>query len=406
MIGNIKSTIVFQRAYNEYLLKKNRVVVLEGGSGSSKTVSLAQLFVLIMMNEVDCQITVARKTLPSLRATAMKDVLNEINKLGIYHKEWHNKSDHIFTYAPTRSVIEFISVDEPKKVRSRRRNYLWMNETNEFDLEDYRQLAMRTDTQIFMDYNPSDQFHWIYDNVQTREDCLTIPSTYKDNPFLSNEIVKEIEAYKDKDPNYWRVYGLGLRGVKQTIIYKHWKYCDKLPDNFDIKIFGLDFGYNNQTALVEIREKDKDYYWQERLYERFLTNTDLCRSEESAKIEGKEIGRLHQLVKDGVLTYDDEVYADNAEPDRIKEIKDAGFNIIPCFKGKIKDRIDFVKSHGFYITKDSVSLLKEVKSYSWKEKDGIVKEDEPVKVNDHLMDAGGYAIITFDKKVIPGLTVF
>ena len=388
----MKSTIVFQRALEEYQAKKHRICILEGGTGSSKSVSLAQLVVLIMMQETDCQITVARKTLPALRATAMKDVINAIHELGIYNKEWHNKSDHVFTYPPTRSIIEFISVDEPRKIRSRRRNYLWMNEANEFNLEDYRQLAMRTDKQIFMDYNPSDQFHWIYDNVQTREDCIIIPSTYKDNPFLANEIVKEIESYRNLDQNYWRVYGLGLRGVRESTIYTHWKFCDKLPDNYDVKIFGLDFGFNNPTAFIEVRDKDKNYYWKERLYERGLTNTDL-------------IAKLEQLVEQKVLTYEDEIYADNVEPARIKEIKDAGFNIFPCFKGEIKDRIIFIKSHGFYITKDSVNILKEVKSYSWKEKNGKLL-DEPVKVNDHGMDGGGYAIATYNKKEIPGLTVF
>ena len=392
MEKTLRSTIVFEKNQKAHLDPQWRIICNEGGTGSSKTVSLAQLFAVIMMEEKNARITIARKTLPSLRATSMKDFFDVLKGLGAYKEEWHNKSEHIYKYMPSGSEVDFLSVDEPIKVRSRRRNYLWMNEANEFMLEDYRQLTMRTDKDIFMDYNPSHQYHWIYDEVQTRKDCLIIPSTFRDNPFLPKELVNEIKAYKDKDKNYWRIYGLGLRGIAETLIYTHWKYCDELPSNFEKKVFGLDFGFNAQTAFVEIREKDKEFYWKGRLYERFLTNPDL-------------IERLKLMVKEGILTYNDEIFADHAEPARIKEIKIAGFNIMPCIKEKSKDGIDlgidFIKSHGWYIVKDSVDVLKEAKSYNWKEKNGRTL-DTPVKTNDHYMDAGKYAVYTSSKKAIIG----
>ncbi|GAG05041.1 unnamed protein product, partial [marine sediment metagenome] len=233
---------------------------------------------------------------------------------------------------------------------------------------------MRTTGQVFLDYNPSDMFSWIYDHVLTRDDTKLIKSTYLDNPFLEEAIVKEIERYKGVDKNYWSVYGLGERGVSETTIYTHWEYCDKIPDNCDDIIYGLDFGYNNPSALVKIGIKDRDYYWEELLYKSHLTNSQLID-------EMKEVVPQHSYV-----------YADTAEPQRIVEIKKAGFNCLPSDKDVTKG-IDSIKAHKFYITKQSINLLKEVKSYSWKEKDEIVL-DEPVKLNDHLLDAGRYAIHT------------
>ncbi len=338
-----------------------------------------------MLKERNVQITIARKTFPALRATAMRDFFNVLRGMGAYKEEWHNKSENIYHYAPSGSEVDFISVDEPTRVRSRRRNYLWLNEGNEFLKDDYMQLAMRTDRQIFMDFNPSHMFHWIYDDIEPRKDCVIIQSTYKDNPFLPAELVKEIENYKNTDQNYWRIYGLGLKGMAETLIYTHWRYCEKLPENPDKIYYGLDFGYNNQTALVRIDEKDKDFYWRELIYQRYLTNQDL-------------IEKLKELVKDGEIKYIDTIYGDNAEPARIEEISQSGFNILPCIKLQFKDEetrggINIIKSHGFYITKDSVNLQKEAKTYSWKEKDGKPLE-EPVKENDHLLSAGRYAIIS------------
>lgn len=374
----IPITIVFQRAYEEYLKKQYRTIIEEGGTGSSKSISLAQLMCIILRTERNVLITITRKTFPALQATTMKDVIGQLIDMGIYDEQYHNKATHTFTYAKTNSQIEFLAVDQPMKVRSRKRHYLWMNEANEFKLEDYRQLALRTSKQIFMDYNPSYQFHWIYEEVQTKLDTIMHRSTYKDNQFLPSEIVKEIESYQNKDKNYWRIYGMGERGIAESNIYTHWQLCDNLPDEYDRRFYGLDFGFNNPTALIEVREKDKNLYWKEHIYQSHLTNDDL-------------IEKMNDLEIDKNTT----IFSDT-EPARIEAIERAGYNIEAADK-EVAPGIDYIKSHGFFITKDSIHLLKEAKTYSWKTKDGKPL-DEPVKVNDHGMDAGRYASIKFNEE--------
>ena len=365
----LKATKIFEKNLAEYN-KDTRIIVNQGGRGSSKTWSLAQLFLMILAKEDGVLLTVCRKTLPALRATAMRDFFEIMKELGIYREERHNKTELSYLYK--NNEIEFISIDQPQKIRGRKRQYLWMNEANEFSYEDFRQLNLRTEKQIYMDFNPSDEFHWIYDKVLTRSDCTFIQSTYKDNPFLSEIIIKEIELLKGLDENYWRIYGLGERGISETTIYTHWELCDSLPEG-DI-IYGLDFGFNNPTALVKIVIKDKDCYLQELIYESHLTNSQLI-----------------EKLK-GIATEDNYIYADSAEPQRIEEINLAGFNAMPADKD-VKKGIDTLKGRKIYITKDSVNLLKEIKSYKWKVRDEKPL-DEPVKANDHLLDGSRYAIHT------------
>jgi phage terminase large subunit len=157
-----------------------------------------------MAHEVTGQrFSIVRKSLPSLKATAMHDFFSILRETGLYDEKFHNKSENI--YHLHGNAIEFFGLDQPQKVRSRRRKKLWLNEANEFTLEDWRQLTLRTDDEIYFDFNPSDQFHWIYDHVLNRADCELIVSTYLDNPFLPREIVKEIESYKDIDENYYKI---------------------------------------------------------------------------------------------------------------------------------------------------------------------------------------------------------
>lgn len=371
MEPTFKATKVFKRNYDEYA-KSTRLVVNQGGSRSSKTYSIAQLFILILLNEDNVLLTVCRKTFPALRSTAMRDFFDIMKSCNIYRVENHNKSDHTYFY--NNNEIEFISVDEPQKIRGRKRKYLWMNEANEFGYEDFQQLNLRTEKQIFMDYNPSYEFHWIYDKILTRADCTFIQSTYKDNPFLGKETIAEIERLRDTDANYWRIYGLGERGISETSIYNHWQLADP-PDSYDEVIYGLDFGFNNPTALIRIYIKDKNYWWQEVIYQSHLTNSEL-------------INKMNALE----IPKNDYIFADNAEPQRIEEIKLAGYNIYPSDKD-VRKGIDTLRTNSIFVLKDSPNILKEIKSYKWKTKDERATDD-PVKENDHLMDAARYAVHT------------
>ncbi len=363
------------RVYYENYKATERFVVNQGGSGSSKSYSLAQLFITKALKEDNKVFSIVRKSMPTLRATAMRDFFNVLEGLGIYSEDNHNKTENI--YKIHGNEIEFFGLDEPQKVRSRRRDYLWLNEANEMTQESFRQLNMRTNKQVFMDFNPSDEFHWIYDDILTRKDAKLIVSTYKDNPFLPREIVKEIEHFRELDPNYWNIYGLGQRGVSSVRIYTRWELIDSLPEGE--MVYGLDFGWNHPTALTRVVLKDDDVYTQEVIYESYITNQDLIK-------KMNDIG----IDKD---TY---MFADSAEPQRIEEIKKAGYNIYPADKD-VKKGIDTIKSRRLFVDKESSNALKELKSYSWKTKDDRVL-DEPVKIRDDFVDSLRYAVHSYMNK--------
>ena len=224
------TTNVFERNYNA----NTRIVVNQGGTRSSKTISLLQLIIIKALTEENLVISICRKTLPALKGTAMRDFFDLLKKMELYNVKYHNKSEH--TYLINGNTIEFIAVDEPQKIRGRKRDYLFLNECNEFSYEDWQQLVLRTTKQIFIDFNPSEEFHWIYDKIIPRDDCTFIKSTYLDNPFLEPETIKEIERLKIDD-NYWKIYGLGEKGISMSTIFRNTTLTDKIPD--DVKFVAL-----------------------------------------------------------------------------------------------------------------------------------------------------------------------
>lgn len=363
------------RIFKNNLASKCRKVLNVGSSRSSKTYSIMQMFLVKMFEEENCIFTVTRKTLPALKGSAYRDWLDILNTNNLYNPANHNKSELIYRIGSNE--IEFISVDNFDKVKGRKRDYLFCNEANELNWDDYNQLALRTNKQIYLDLNPSHTTeHWIENKLKLEDDLEVIHSTYKDNPFLPLPIVKEIENLQKTDINLWRIYGLGIMGIAEERIYTHFNLCDELPEEYDERVYGLDFGFNHPTSLVEVRIKDDVIYAQELIYESHLTNSML-------------IDRMASLG----ISKSDYIYGDSEDPNRIEEIRIAGYCIYPVEKGKdsVKSGIDNLKSKEVFITKDSVNAQKELNAYSWKKRpDGTVL-DEPIKFKDDFLDSLRYA---------------
>ena len=386
--ARIKVTNVFQRIYQS----NHRFNLIMGGAGSSKSYSMAQFFIQKVFTEPGKQFMVFRKTFPSMRLTAMPLLLNMIGEFG-YTKDEHytfNKTEHKLTSLINGSELWFSSLDDPAKIKSATLNYVWIEEATELNFPSFNQLNLRLrgkndlKNQMYLTFNPIGQLNWIYTDIIEKNipGVYLDKSTYKDNPYLSDDYRAQIEALKNIDNNLYKIYALGEWGQLENIIFSHYDIVDGPPDNPDEIIYGQDYGYNNPTGMIRIYIKDEEYWIEEMIYKRKMTNQDLI-----AEMEGHDIGEESFM------------YGDCAEPQRIEEIYRAGYNIHPSLKDKnsVKDGIDFCKTLKLHILKNSPNLIKELSAYSWKEdKDGNIL-DEPVKFNDHLIDGFRYALYTHCK---------
>lgn len=360
------------KVFAALLEAKKRFVVLQGSSRSSKSYSIAQHIVLQCVNEWAGKkkvITISRKTFPALRASVMRDFFTILESLRLYDEKHHNKTTNEYTLKG--NLIEFVAVDQPQKVRGRKRDICWLNEANEFDYDDFFQFNIRTTGQIYLDYNPSDEFHWIYEKVLGGKDCDYIHSTFRDNPFLEKSLVAELEGLAEIDENLWQIYGLGERGKSQDLVYPDWFEASEFPAVCEHYRYGLDWGYNHPTALVLIGIREKDIYLREIIYQSHLTNQDLI-----------DLMCVQEVSKSILIR------ADSAEPDRIEEVGRAGYRIEPARKSHTlnKDAVDHIKRLKIHIV-NSPNIVKEIKNYCWKrDKSTNTITDEPVKFKDDCHD--------------------
>lgn len=369
--------------------QNKRLLAVYGGAGSGKSVATAQHIVYLLLTHPNARILVIRKTLPALRITAYRLILDILSQMGVPF--YLNKSELVIRF--NNSEILFKGLDDPEKIKSYEANYVWCEEATEITREDFLQLNLRMrranslTNQIFLTFNPIDQYHWlITDIVQgNRDDVAIHHSTYKDNiRFLSPEYISELENLINQDQNYYRIYALGEPGVLENVIYRNYEIVDDYPAAGD-QYFGLDFGFNNPTALVEVVEHDSLIYIRELIYRAGMTNADVIQA-------------LNESIQKKTLP----IYADAAEPARIQEIRNAGYNIHPADKS-VLDGIDAVKRQKLHIHRESQNLIAEIRGYSYRtDKDGRVLED-PVKFRDHCMDALRYAIHSHMKSLNSGV---
>lgn len=366
------------------ILKENSkpLVVFQGASSSGKTYSILQFIILQCYSGEwkDKTIDILRRTTPALKRSVMKDFFDILTSLGVYRIKNHNKTDS--TYILKNNLIRFYSADEEQKLRGLRRDVLYLNEVLEFKRMDVMQVLMRTNELSLMDYNPSETFHWVYDEVLTRNDVTFHKSTYKENEFINEKVKQELEGLKERDKQLYHIYSLGERGVSREIIFTNWEYADKDFEDYEGQLlFGMDFGYNDPTALIRLKYHKKGIIIDELLYKSELTSDQI-------------LEELNKLKKENLISFNDEIIGDSARPEIIKEVYRGGYNVHSAKKGKgsvLKD-INFIKMHKLYITKRSTNLIKELKSYKWKIDKNDKALDEPVDFRNHLIDALRYAL--------------
>jgi phage terminase large subunit len=367
----IQTNVVFELLQKS----KSKITCLQGGSRSGKTYNtLLWIIFSYCHKNTGKVISICRKTLPSLKASVLRDFLEILRNNELYSEIYHNKTSN--EYWLNGNLIEFFSLDMGSRVRGRKRDLLFINEANEIDYEAWNQLLFRTDGNIIIDYNPHDQFHWIYDKVLERDDATLHISTFMDNPFLSNTLQTEIKRLKDTDPDYWRVYGLGLRGQSRSLVFK-FHVCDSIPATAKLISRGLDFGFaSDPSALCATYIDGDNMYTQELLYEKGLTNQDLA----------KEFVRLG-------LDRRDELFADSSEPKSIEEIHRMGWNVKGKKKYEINYGIDLIRRYKLHVTKDSTNALKELENYKYIEDRNGNPTNKPVDKFNHFCDALRYSVV-------------
>jgi phage terminase large subunit len=372
----LQTTRIFSENLEAYQRGKRRALN-EGGTASSKTWSILQLLIIIAQQTKEpLLISCVSESLPHLKRGVIRDFFRILDE-SPENNPRYNKTEQVYTFGLGK--IEFFGADESAKVRGPRRDILFINEGNNVPWETARGLDIRTARFTFVDWNPVSEF-WCHEHWIGQPENAYIHSTYKDAVrVLPPEVVANIESNRDKDPNWWAIYGEGKLGKIEGLVFPVFKQCKELPAG-DI-FYGLDFGFSTDvTALIKNVVVGDKLYSQQLIYERGLTNPDIA-------------ARMTEL---GVTKHSDEIFADSAEPKSIEEIYQHGFNIkgAPKGPGSVEYGRQKIRQYYQHWTEDSLECIKEQRNHRYlPDKNGKLTDKTTHQWSHGCDDARRYAIM-------------
>lgn len=373
-------TIQTTRIYSEIdqAVKKGFTTVsLQGSSRSSKTYNALIWLIVYCLNHPNTRLSIVRATLPAIKGSVFIDFKEILMNMLIFDEKKLNKTELTYHF-DNGSWVEFFSTDSEQKLRGRKRDILFVNEANELLFIEWQQLKMRTTRFAIIDYNPSfTDEHWICD-INKEEKTYHFISTYKDNPFLEQVIIDEIESLKHKNESLWKIYGLGLQAQIEGLIFTNVELIEEMPPSKK-KFYGMDFGYSNDpTAIVEVIITNDAIYINELCYKTEMVTRDIINELKANVEEGKR------------------VISESADPRLIKEISNAGITITPVEKypGSIEAGINKMLEYKICITRKSYNAIREFKNYTYEQtKDGKWL-NKPIDAFNHIIDAVRYVVMT------------
>jgi len=391
---------LFNKVYIPYLKNDTRIQIFFGGSSAGKSVFISQRCVIDLL-ENNRNYLVIRNTANTLRTSIFNEIRKVILEFTLEKLFKINKTEMTITCINGYQIL-FRGLDDAEKLKSIIPEKgvitdILIEEATEIKKDDFIQLKKRLRgltggkskvlKRLTLCFNPIIRTHWIFKEyfknwiegeTEYHDDKLSIlKTTYKDNRFLEQDDIDELEG--EQDPYYREVYTLGNWGILGDLIFTNWKIEDltKIKNTFGTYYNGLDFGFSNDPSAAgrQAIKGKKLYILQELLYEKGLTN-DVIALKLKPTI-GKEYIRC-----------------DSSEPKSIAELRGHGIEALAARKGpgSVNFGIQYLKQFEIIIDRKCQNAINEIQLYQWKkDKDGNVI-NVPIDKNNHFMDQIRYAI--------------
>ncbi|MFJ7369349.1 PBSX family phage terminase large subunit [Lysinibacillus sp. FSL K6-0057] len=397
-------TSIFNKKYLPFLASQKYLNVIYGGSGSGKSVFMADNIIIRSVNKKNLRTLVIRKIKETIRESVFAEIVDRLEFFGIKHLVKINKTNMKIEF-PNGSTIIFRGISDSEALKGISKiDLIWLEETTEMLESDFEQMVKRLrgtsiengriyekKFQIFITFNPIDETHWLKKRFFDKkpEDALVVHSTYLDNRFVGKDYKKRLEEGRRHNENDYNIYALGQWGAVGSVIYRNYVKIrkDEIPPNHDFSrvVCGLDFGVNDPNAFLIIGIKENDVYILEELVVNEITNKELIEiiNEKFPYVRGNRIP----------------VIADSAMPGYIMEFARAGFNVIPTKKGahSVTEGIDNVKRRKIFIADHCETFYKEIVSYKYIVNKEGQSLNKPKDGNDHCMDSLRYAVYEYVK---------
>lgn len=360
-----------------------------GSAGSGKSWTIAQKIIIRCCKE-RIRILVCRKYATTLRNSVVKQFRDVLQQWKITPYVKIRETDFTITF-PNGSEIIFIGLDDEEKLLSLTNiSTVWVEEAFQVEKGLLEQLNLRMrgscdNQQLILSWNPISKHSYLYDFtvINPPESSVYIHSIYKDNPFIKPEYRKAIDELETRNPQRYRIFGLGEWGVDtEGLVITNWRREEFNAMELAAKGLehrcGMDLGWIDKSAIIDT------------LYDR--ENKTIYVFNEFYK-SGCQLTELAQAIKDMRLQKS-KLKVDAAEPRTIQFFKNEGINAEGCAKGKdsTKAGLMFLQDNLIIVHPSCTSFIMELENFSYikSKQTGEYTEDTTHEYS-HAIDACRYA---------------
>jgi phage terminase large subunit len=372
--------------------------IISGPSETGKTFAVLWRIHQICMKQ-PAQGAIVRKQLADVYGTVLqtfqKKIISPSDGIAIYGGEKPEWFDY-----PSGARLWIGGMDKPGKVLSGERDFVFFNQAEEGKLEDWETITTRTTGRAGNiahpftcgDCNPSSSRHWIRERAKVGS-LVLLQSYHKDNPALFDgsgvlteqghrtmETLERLTGSRRKrllEGEWYSAEGLVYDGFNAEIHVQH-----RDPREFRAWMFGVDEGYTNPAVVLAIGiDGDLRVHIAEEFYERGKLQSEVV---QAALDMARRHGQPHIVAVDA------------SAAGLIADLRDNGLPA-EAIRGRVQDGIALVQNSlkvcgdgrpRLTVEPTCVNVVNEFESYIWKS-----GKDEPVKENDHSLDALRYAIL-------------
>lgn len=417
-------------AYREFWNNFQTYRLIKGSKGSGKSWAVSAWHIYWMMRNPEANVLVVRQTYTSMQDSVYAELVKAVDRLGV-SQFWKAKVDPLrLEYLPTHQMIIFKGLDDSMKIASinvahGELCWVWFEEATDISSwDEFTRVTMSIRPQklprmFTLTFNPWSAHHWIkkafFDT--RRPDTFLLTTTYKDNPGLSEDIIREYDILRKVNPALARVVCDGEWGISEGLIYSNWDESD-----FDIRAlmaerphlqfsYGLDFGYaTSYTAFIAAAYdmNTREIFVFDEWYSRGVNNLDIIKVITEMGY-GKET-----------------IFADSAEPKSINELRQGAYlpladengnrilnkdgqpvlqwmclpNVSPVMKGadSVRNGIQVLHQFRIHISRFCPRFKEEMANYRYEVNRLGETTDKPCKEFDHGPDALRYSAVRFFNK--------
>jgi phage terminase large subunit len=244
--------------------------ILKGGRNSAKSTTASQRVICDII-DMPINALVVRKVANTLKESVYEQLKEAIFQLDVEKYFKVLKSPMEIEYLPRGNKIIFRGADDPQKIKSIKTSKfpiarLWIEELAEFKTEDEVQtivdsllrakLPKGLEYKVYYSYNPPRKRQlWVnkkFNTANLPDNVYVHHSTYFDNPYASEQMIREAEEMKKRNEQKykWNYLGEAIGGgiiPFNNLVFE--KLSNEKVASFDNIREGIDWGYSTDPFV-------------------------------------------------------------------------------------------------------------------------------------------------------------